>query len=281
MTMYGADVDQLRQMARSFSQVATSLDTISAGLRQASNSAPWRGMDAERFRAVWENTHQRQLASAAEALREGASALLANADQQEEASSGTGGSIASTVGGGSTPSSPSGTGSTEASAVRGAAGTTGSQSARSQQTAEFVQQWEGKPIDADGHFGAQCFDVFRMYSNDVVGAPKNIATDSIRAADIYHRYEVNGVSGFYDQIPVGSGLPQPGDIVVFDAKSPYGAYGHVGLVTSVANDGTLGILEQNYDGRNAAGYTSTPAAVRYHDPANSPVLGFLRPKSDG
>lgn len=56
-------------------------------------------------------------------------------------------------------------------------------------------------INPDRSYGAQCFDVFRQYSNEVVGARPGIATTSMAAADIYNHYTHDGVSKFYDRIP--------------------------------------------------------------------------------
>ena len=36
---------------------------------------------------------------------------------------------------------------------------------------EFVEKYNGKKIDYDGHYGAQCVDVFRQYCKDVLAIP--------------------------------------------------------------------------------------------------------------
>mgnify|MGYP000550061007 FL=1 len=130
--------------------------------------------------------------------------------------------------------------------------------------AKFVAEWQGQFIDPDRSWGAQCFDVFRQYSNEVAAAAANIATDS------------DGVAQYYDRIPAGQGQPQAGDII----RLRQGAYGHVALVTGVSGS-SYSVLEQNYTWQdNISG--NDPAAVHtysFSDTNSGVILGYLRPKN--
>jgi hypothetical protein len=274
MALIGADTEQLRS-------TATRIDTGAASLEESARmltgliggGTNWRGPDAERFRQQWTGVSAPSIARAAEALRRGSDELRRNAQEQEQAS---GISVASA--GPSAVAAGSAAPATSAAPSSAAAAPT-VDGANAAETNAFVQKWQGKMIDPDRSYGAQCFDVFRQYSNEVVGARPNIATDSDYALDIYNRYDRNGVADFYDRIPHGSGTPQPGDIVVYGANSYNAGYGHVALITAVDGD-KYSVLEQNYGWQDGiAG--NDPAAVRPHtfsNKADGPILGYLRPK---
>lgn len=87
MTMlYGADVDELRRLAKQFddgeARLRSALNSLDGPLR----SSPWSGPAADRFRSDWTSQHSRSLAAAANLLGEAAVALRRNADQQQSAS---------------------------------------------------------------------------------------------------------------------------------------------------------------------------------------------------
>ena len=95
MTFYGADVSQLRALARAADQAASMLGTRATSLHSQIQSAPWKGDDAERFRQEWSGSHHPGLEKVASSLRENARLLLLHAEEQEKSSS------ASPTGGGS------------------------------------------------------------------------------------------------------------------------------------------------------------------------------------
>lgn len=271
MALIGADTEQLRSTATRIDTGAASLEESArtlAGL--ISGGVNWRGPDAERFRQQWNGVSAPLIARAAEALRRGSDELRRNAQEQEQASGGLAGP------------SPAPAGSAVAAASSASSSADAAPAANAANAAEtnaFVQKWQGKMIDPDRSYGAQCFDVFRQYSNEVVGARPNIATDSDYALDIYNRYDRNGVADFYDRIPHGSGTPQPGDIIVYGANSFNAGYGHVALITAVDGD-KYSVLEQNYGWQDRIS-GNDPAAVRPHtfsNKADGPILGYLRPK---
>ena len=89
-TFFGADVDELRQLASTFEHAASQLTTSRNGVGGNVRSSPWTGPVAVRFRSTWDTTSAAQLASAADRLTTAATALRKNAAEQERASSESG-----------------------------------------------------------------------------------------------------------------------------------------------------------------------------------------------
>lgn len=89
--MLGADVAELRELARLFQQKAEQLDGIERNLAWRIHSAPWHGPDVDRFKQSWDRSYRSILQNAARDLSRSATDLRAQADQQEEASAGGGG----------------------------------------------------------------------------------------------------------------------------------------------------------------------------------------------
>ncbi|WP_189337461.1 hypothetical protein [Arthrobacter sp. AFG7.2] len=94
-SVWGADVAQLRTLAQQFSKTADLLQQQSTHLSgQINNSPAWKGRDAEHFRSDWNGNHRTLLQQTANRLKQESKLLLANADEQDRASStgGAGGS---------------------------------------------------------------------------------------------------------------------------------------------------------------------------------------------
>ncbi|MGD8196095.1 WXG100 family type VII secretion target [Herbiconiux sp. P18] len=89
---WGADADQLRALAKDFDQKATQLSGMASTLTASINGASaWSGPDAALFKQDWNSTYRASLTSANQSLLAAASALVKNADEQEQASSDDGG----------------------------------------------------------------------------------------------------------------------------------------------------------------------------------------------
>jgi uncharacterized protein YukE len=102
---YGADVAQLRQLAKELAKSASRLDQLGQQLGTSIASSPWKGNDGDRFRSDWKGAHSKVLREAAAGIQNASKALLRNADQQDQAStSSTGGSN----GGNGGPAGPGG-----------------------------------------------------------------------------------------------------------------------------------------------------------------------------
>jgi uncharacterized protein YukE len=87
---YGADVAQLRSLAKDFQRASQSLQMQGQDLTRLVNGATaWTGNDAQHFRSDWNGSHRQTLLAAARILEQGSERLRANADQQEQTSSGS------------------------------------------------------------------------------------------------------------------------------------------------------------------------------------------------
>ena len=84
---YGADVEQLRQLAKKFDNAAENLNTVTSSLTTSVNQAQaWQGPDASTFRSDWNGTHTAQLKAAVAALTAGSDSLVKNAEDQNTSS---------------------------------------------------------------------------------------------------------------------------------------------------------------------------------------------------
>jgi len=110
---WGADVGELRTLAKDFDQKAAQLTTLMSTLTSTINgTSAWKGPDADTFRQEWNSGHRQSLTNATTILRTASTALIKNADDQETTSTDGG-----AFGGGSGPggSGPGGDGSGDGS----------------------------------------------------------------------------------------------------------------------------------------------------------------------
>ncbi|WP_309107096.1 C2 family cysteine protease [Arthrobacter sp.] len=84
---HGADIEQLRLLAKTMSQHSDKVKSLSTELGQLLSRAPWTGRDASAFRAAWDSEHRPTLMRVATELQSQAQKLTGNADQQDNASS--------------------------------------------------------------------------------------------------------------------------------------------------------------------------------------------------
>lgn len=134
---------------------------------------------------------------------------------------------------------------------------------------EFIAKYQGKKLDYDGAYGAQCVDLFRYFCKEVleISQPKGVAG----AKDFWTNYPTDpNLYNNFDRITnTPDFVPQPGDVWIWTAQ--YGKYGHVAI--------------ESY----APATTSTFQCFSQNDPAGSPcvlkdykyknVYGVLRPKN--
>lgn len=97
MAFYGADVGQLRELAKAADRAATLLSTKALSLQNQIMAAPWKGADGERFRQDWNGNHRPSLDRVVNSLRNNAKLLLQNADEQEKSSASATGSTSMTA----------------------------------------------------------------------------------------------------------------------------------------------------------------------------------------
>lgn len=84
---FGADVDQLRELAAQFQRTAERVDSVLNEVNnQATVATRWEGPDSESFRSEWQGHGSAAMRSAGDVLRDAARQLQANARAQEQAS---------------------------------------------------------------------------------------------------------------------------------------------------------------------------------------------------
>lgn len=105
---------------------------------------------------------------------------------------------------------------------------------------EFVKEYEGKKVDYDGYYGAQCVDLVRLYIRLVWGLPqpKNI----ISAYEAYTHWLRCG-DGFNEISWKSITKIARGDIIVFPPTDT-NSHGHIAIVLDVTRDEVL-CFEQN------------------------------------
>jgi CHAP domain len=131
--------------------------------------------------------------------------------------------------------------------------------------AEFVEKYNGKKIDYDGHYGSQCVDVFRQYCKDVLAIPHTGGV--VGAAELFTKYEAMPLEQkYFERVPYKAGmLPEAGDVVVFGATQT-NQYGHVAIVLDASSE-AIAVFEQD-------GFAQDGAHVGSWSYRR--VLGFLR-----
>ena len=86
MGMVGADVAQLRALARTLTQAADRLESTSSAVTGQLSGVGWAGPDAEQYRSQWRGEWQGLLRSAVTTLRDTASTVARNAAEQDQTS---------------------------------------------------------------------------------------------------------------------------------------------------------------------------------------------------
>ena len=105
---------------------------------------------------------------------------------------------------------------------------------------EFVKEYEGKKIDYDGSYGAQCVDLVRLYIQLVWGLPQ--PKSIISAYEAYTRWLRCG-DGFNEISWKSITKIARGDIIVFPPTNT-NSHGHIAIVLDVTGDEVL-CFEQN------------------------------------
>ena len=112
---------------------------------------------------------------------------------------------------------------------------------------DFYNRWNGKYVDKDGYYGAQCWDGTAQYEEEVCG---HITHTDIHgyACDIWESRKTNGILDNFVEVSV----MQAGDIAVFKKVPIYTPYSHIAIFHSDI-DGTYGwFFGQNQGGTPVA-----------------------------
>lgn len=123
----------------------------------------------------------------------------------------------------------------------------------------FLNQYNGKYVDFDGVYGAQCFDLVNRWSTALGYRPFG----GLYAYGIFDQPQGN-----YSQIRnTPDAVPKAGDIIVWNSRYG-GGYGHTAIATGVGNTSYFESFDQNYP-------TGSPAHIVRH--SYDGVIGWLRP----
>ena len=133
---------------------------------------------------------------------------------------------------------------------------------------DFVNKYNGRLVDFDNAYGAQCVDLFRQYVFDVWGITEH--TGAVEGAkDLYLNYKnMPREMKYFEKIPA-SHKRIGGDVLVFDA-TPKNKYGHVCIMLGEYEEGFL-VFEQN-------GFTQDGAKIVFRSKFG--LLGCLRRRKD-
>jgi uncharacterized protein YukE len=88
MPIWGADVDQLRELGNKLNTGANEIDSQRNLLNSALDNTQWEGPDADRFKEQWRGEHTSKLKQISEALRDAGNRAKQNAEQQSDTSHG-------------------------------------------------------------------------------------------------------------------------------------------------------------------------------------------------
>lgn len=92
----------------------------------------------------------------------------------------------------------------------------------------FIDKYNGRYVDYDGKYGAQCVDLIRQYLKEVLGIDGYSLPPVSYAKELYKNFVLN--KNFVRIKNTPSFIPQKGDIIVWDWRFPVTGYpGHVAI----------------------------------------------------
>ena len=130
---------------------------------------------------------------------------------------------------------------------------------------EFVQKYNGKKVDYDKMYGAQCVDVFRQYCADVLNIEHTGGVNG--AKDLFLDYfKMPKEQKYFMLVKDKDGTKyKEGDVLVWNSTKT-NQYGHVAILLAEMS-GDLIVFEQN-------GFTQDGAKIVLRTKEN--LLGALR-----
>ena len=138
---------------------------------------------------------------------------------------------------------------------------------------EFIEKYLGKKVDFDGVYGAQCVDLFRQYTKDVLGIREHTGScvTTGGAVDLFQDYNTMPLEKKYFIRSTQKNW-KSGDVLIW-GPTDKNKYGHVAILIAYFSDGSkFLVFEQN-------GITQAGAEIRVRDRTN--LLGYLRKKTGG
>lgn len=137
---------------------------------------------------------------------------------------------------------------------------------------EFIEKYQGKKVDFDGVYGAQCVDLFRQYTKDVLGIREHTGPCATTggAIDLFQDYDRMPIEKKYFTRSIQKNW-KSGDVLIW-GPTDKNKYGHVAILIAVFDNSKFLVFEQN-------GITQAGAEIRVRDKTN--LLGYLRKKTGG
>jgi hypothetical protein len=86
MAVWGADVDQLKNLGTKLQVGASDIENTKNNLNKLLDGTQWMGPDADHFRSEWSGNHMTSLTKVAEALKDAGQKATRNAEEQSTAS---------------------------------------------------------------------------------------------------------------------------------------------------------------------------------------------------
>ena len=133
---------------------------------------------------------------------------------------------------------------------------------------EFVKKYNGKKVDFDGVYGAQCVDLFRQFAKECLGIAEHTGPCATTggAKDLFLDYPKMPIEKKYFFREKNRGMVA-GDILIWDSTET-NKYGHVAIYLGKLNNDFI-VFEQD-------GFKQDGAKINLRSKTN--LLGFLRRK---
>ena len=132
----------------------------------------------------------------------------------------------------------------------------------------FTTKYNGKYIDYDGKFGAQCVDLFLQYLKEVIGIDPRPFQGWGTAKNIFNSFDKIKDNHFKKILNTPTGVPQKGDILFWGTYPLVtGWAGHVAVFGSGDANNIIS-FDQNYP-------TNSPCHFYKH--SYKGVMGWLTP----
>lgn len=129
---------------------------------------------------------------------------------------------------------------------------------------------DGRAIEMDSSWGAQCWDLWSHYAVNMIGATYwntgtnaggGCASHPGYTCGLWYGFDRSGLGQWFTPV---TGTPQRGDVAIWDWGSPAGPNSHVAMVVE-DRGGSILTMTQN------------PGAAHYGVLSKAGILGYLRP----
>ncbi|MHA7306447.1 CHAP domain-containing protein [Arthrobacter sp. TMN-49] len=147
----------------------------------------------------------------------------------------------------------------------------------------FVAKWTNMYVDADGYYGAQCWDLWEQYCRSVIGC-SGISTQHSPnpgyACGLWDGYATNGAATFFTKIAAAT-APKKGDVAIWKyGQYPNYPYSHAAIVVGDAGN-YVKVLSQNSSpalpNNPFPGMSTGPSIIQ--NLTKTGLAGYFRPRS--